>query len=136
MTDGGLRPLGLGELLDAAIKIYRARWRDLIKVTAVVTLPAVVVETLIRMSTGSGGLSGTNGSVFTSSTRAGSTDIQLHQVAVQLGGTLALTVVSIFATALAVGGVLRCVAGVYLGEEVGGASRSGSRWAVSARSCW
>jgi hypothetical protein len=119
MTDGGLRPLGLGELLDAAIKIYRARWRDLIKVTAVVTLPAVVVETLIRMSTGSGGLSGTNGSVFTSSTRAGSTNIQLHQVAVQLGGTLALTVVSIFATALAVGGVLRCVAGVYLGEEVG-----------------
>ncbi len=119
MTDGGLRPLGLGELLDAAIKIYRARWRDLIKVTAVVTLPAVVVETLIRMSTGSGGLSGTNGSVFTSSTRAGSTNIQLHQVAVQLGGTLALTVVSIFATALAVGGALRCVAGVYLGEEVG-----------------
>ncbi len=119
MTDGGLRPLGLGELLDAAIKIYRARWRDLIKVTAVVTLPAVVVETLIRMSTGSGGLSGTNGSVFTSSTRAGSSNIQLHQVAVQLGGTLALTVVSIFATALAVGGALRCVAGVYLGEEVG-----------------
>ena len=51
--------------------------------------------------------------------RAASTNIQLHQVAVQLGGTLALTVVSIFATALAVGGALRCVAGVYLGEEVG-----------------
>ena len=68
MTDGGLRPLGLGELLDAAIKIYRARWRDLLKVAAVVTLPAVVLETLIRMSTGASGLTGTNGSSFTSST--------------------------------------------------------------------
>ena len=118
-------PWAWGSFSTRPIKIYRARWRDLIKVTAVVTLPAVVVETLIRMSTGSGGLSGTNGSVFTSSTRAGSTNIQLHQVAVQLGGTLALTVVSIFATALAVGGALRCVAGVYLGEEVG--------WRVSLR---
>ena len=88
------------------------------------------------MSTGSGGLSGTNGSVFTSSTRAGSSNIQLHQVAVQLGGTLALTVVSIFATALAVGGRSGASPASTWARRWGGASRSASRWAASARSCW
>lgn len=125
MTDGGLRPLELGELLDAAFKIYRARWRDLMKVAAVFTIPSAILQTLIRMSTSSSSVPFFGGSSFTGPAAPGRTTVASHQVAVQLGGTIGLAVVSVIATSLALGGILRIVAGVYLGDEVS--------WRESAR---
>lgn len=45
-----LRPLGIGEILDAAINIYRNRFTTLVKVVAVVVLPVQVVSALVQIS--------------------------------------------------------------------------------------
>ena len=46
-----MRPLNLGETLDASIKIVRARWRVLAMVMVVVSLPIQLVDMLIIQST-------------------------------------------------------------------------------------
>ena len=49
----GLRPLGVGELLDASIKIYRSRARTLLAAVAVPVVPVVIFSVLVSASAGS-----------------------------------------------------------------------------------
>src|SRR4051794_32250406 len=46
-----MRPLNLGETLDASIKIVRARWKTLAMVMVVIALPVEIIEVLIVKST-------------------------------------------------------------------------------------
>jgi hypothetical protein len=46
-----MRPLNLGETLDASIKIVRSRWRTLALVMVVVSLPIQIIDVLIISST-------------------------------------------------------------------------------------
>ena len=46
----GLRPLGVGELLDAAFKIYRGRFKTLILAVAVPVIPVIVLSTILTIS--------------------------------------------------------------------------------------
>ena len=48
---GGLRPLGVGEILDNAIQLYRKNFRALLVMTAVVVVPLQVLSVLINLST-------------------------------------------------------------------------------------
>ena len=41
-----LRPLSLGEMLDAAIRLYYANWRTLLKTVVIVVVPAQILITL------------------------------------------------------------------------------------------
>lgn len=47
MTDQSLRPLGLGEIIDTAFKIYTRHWRTLMLLVAAVVVPAGIVSSLI-----------------------------------------------------------------------------------------
>ena len=47
---GRLRPLGVGEILDVAIKAYRARFATLVRAVAVLTVPVVVLDALVQIS--------------------------------------------------------------------------------------
>src|SRR4051812_38359580 len=46
-----MRPLNLGETLDASIKIVRARWKTLAMVMVVIALPLEIADVLIISST-------------------------------------------------------------------------------------
>ena len=50
MTTPALRPLGLGEILDLAIKIYRSHFLTLLKIVLVVLVPVQVLSSLITAS--------------------------------------------------------------------------------------
>ena len=50
MDPAGLRPLGVGEVLDVAIKIYRSRFSVLVKSVAVVLGPIFVLSAIVRLS--------------------------------------------------------------------------------------
>ncbi len=46
----GLRPLGVGELLDASIRIYKSRAKTLLAAVAIPVIPVVIFTTLITWS--------------------------------------------------------------------------------------
>ena len=50
MDPAGLRPLGVGEVLDVAIKIYRARFSVLVKSVAIVLGPVFALSAVVRLS--------------------------------------------------------------------------------------
>ena len=45
-----LRPRGIGEILDAGVALYRARFKQLVLTTAVVVLPLQALATLVTLS--------------------------------------------------------------------------------------
>ncbi len=47
MSNQSLRPLGLGEIIDTAFKIYTRHWRALLLLVAVVVIPAGIASFLI-----------------------------------------------------------------------------------------
>src|SRR5438445_11429251 len=49
-TPAQLRPLGIGEILDAGIKIYRSRFATMLKAVAVVIVPVQVLNVLVTLS--------------------------------------------------------------------------------------
>ena len=49
-TPAQLRPLGIGEILDAGIKIYRNKFATMLKAVAVVIVPVQVLNVLITLS--------------------------------------------------------------------------------------
>ena len=111
--DGMLRPLGIGEMLDASIKLYRARFRDMLIAAALVTAPAVILVALVQVSAG-------NPTALTQ------TDPETNLPEVDFGSlwiyiaSLSVTfVITLLANNLATAGVLRIISGTYLGEEIG-----------------
>ncbi|QYG92387.1 hypothetical protein HC251_07990 [Iamia sp. SCSIO 61187] len=106
-----LRPLGVGEMLDAGLKLFRARFRDMVVATTVVTFPAIVVQVLVQMSSGS------PDALLTTDEATGLETLDGSAVAVYLGGTLVSTMVLLIAANVALAGTMRMSIGVYLGEE-------------------
>ena len=131
MIEGGLRPLGFGELLDAAFKLYGRRWRELLKAVAVVAIPMAVLRALIQLSTSTtSSVTTFPGFGFGSTTSASSSAAAptAAELAASLGGSVALIVLSVVTASLAMAAALRIVAGVYLGDESG--------WKDSLRFAW
>lgn len=127
MSYGGLRPLSFGELIDAAIKVYGKRWRDLVKVVAVVAVPMLVLRVIVQLSTTPDAASSSSfgfGGLGTMS----STTISGADVAAQIGGAVLLVVMSVVTSALALGATLRIVAGEYLGDT--------ADWRQSLKFAW
>jgi len=50
MSASALRPLRIGEILDASIKIYQSNWRTLIGLAAIVVVPFEVLSGLVLLS--------------------------------------------------------------------------------------
>lgn len=111
MEAGALRPLDLGASLDAAIKIFRARFRPLVTVVFVTTVPVLVLSTLVQLSSGSA----------TSITKTDpGTNLPAFDgkgLALFLAGTGVVLVLAVVSGALATAGAFRIISGVYLGDE-------------------
>src|SRR5664279_3824995 len=109
---GGLRPLGVGEILDNTIQIYRKNFRALVIMAAVVVLPISFVSLIINLSSRPSHTA-TNttvgGFTFSSSSSDG------HDAAVRLTATIIVLLLSVVSGWLAVGACTRGVADAYIG---------------------
>lgn len=117
MDASRLRPLRVGEVLDAAINIYRQRWHELTRVVAVIVVPLAVVNVIVSLSATSS-FSSTSGSLsFSTGSVDGTTDSRTFDTGTfwtALAGILVVAVVSWLATQLATAACFEIVSGTYL----------------------
>lgn len=109
-----IRPLSLGEILDAAIKLVRRRLKSLVGAMLLITIPLQVVSTVIELSTTE--FCDARASIvedcFEGSRYATDT-------AAELGGLGAMLVLELLGFVLTQVVVFRILAAAYLGEEAG-----------------
>lgn len=111
MDPAGLRPLGIGEILDVAIKIYRARFSVLVRTVAVVLAPVFALSALIRISLPAG-------NDFVVESQPGATpEVDLDVFGPFLAGGLLIFVLYYLASQLATGACFKAVSGAYLDED-------------------
>jgi hypothetical protein len=110
MDAAALRPLGIGEILDAAIKIYRARFTTLLRAVVFVVAPVQVVAAVINASVALD---------RTTTVEPGTELPALHasDFWAFAAGTLVATVLVFIASQLASAASFKAISGVYLGEE-------------------
>jgi hypothetical protein len=95
-----LRPLGVGEILDLGIKIYRRRFGTLVRAVAVVVVPVAVVTAIVQ----------------TSITFQDGDTLDGGDAAAVIVGTLVVTVLTYLASQLATAASFEIVSGDYLEE--------------------
>jgi hypothetical protein len=114
MDPAGLRPLGIGEILDVGIKIYRARFGVLVKTVAVVLAPVYVLAALIRISIP------TDSEDLFQETQPGATpDFNFDELWPFIAGAVVILIISYIASQIATGACFKAVSGAYLDEEPG-----------------
>ncbi len=113
MDPAGLRPLGIGEILDAGIKIYRARVPVLVKSVAVVLGPVFALTAIIRISIPAGN------DLLQSSQPGATPDLNVDRLGAFLAGTALIGLLAFLASQLATGACFKAVSGVYLDEDPG-----------------
>jgi hypothetical protein len=104
-----LRPLQVGEILDAAIKVYRARFKTLVKTVAIVVAPVEVLALIVQISAPLDGFMETD---------AGGT--QSIDPAAVIGSVVAFLVVGVLgwlAAQFATAASLKVVSDSYLGQD-------------------
>jgi hypothetical protein len=110
-----MRPLNLGETLDASIKIVRRRWRTLALVMVVVSLPIQLLDLAIVSATTDTYQVGTSSfSADTSGTKTTYSDESAY-----VGGQIAIQVLSLIGYLLGTVACYRAIADTYLGGETG-----------------
>jgi hypothetical protein len=109
---GGLRPLGVGEILDNAIQVYRKNFRALLTMTAVAVVPLQVITILVNLSARSSHTqtTTTGGFSFSNTSTSGNNDVGVH-----LAAFVVVLMLTIVAGRLAVGACTRGIADAYLG---------------------
>ncbi|HUR22462.1 MAG TPA: glycerophosphoryl diester phosphodiesterase membrane domain-containing protein [Acidimicrobiales bacterium] len=108
MDPSGLRPLGVGEILDLAIKIYRARFADLVKVVAVAVAPIFLLGALVQLSASSDDLGRAPGEA---------TSLDFNEIWTFVAGVFLVAVLGFIASQLASAASFRIVSGTYLDER-------------------
>jgi hypothetical protein len=106
-----LRPLALGEQLDAAIQIYKARWKPMVKAAALVTGPVFIFQAFVQASAGDAN------SLTEVDPETGFVTTDGRALALFLAASLIGLVITFISTAIATAGVFRMVSGLYLGDE-------------------
>jgi hypothetical protein len=108
-----LRPRGVGEILDAAVALYRARFGALVRLTVLVVLPVQLLNVLITLSTRPDDvtLGATGPTPVYDSSRA---------FWVPLAGTVVMNLVLVLSTAFATAAVMQLVADTYLDGPTNG----------------
>ena len=109
MTATALRPLGIGEVLDTGIKIYRANAATLIKLVLVVVAPVTALTELVTASAESND-PGTTFDPLTGETVTGDNFWTL------VAATLVVALLGLVASVLATGACFKAVADAYLGH--------------------
>lgn len=113
MDAAALRPLGVGEVLDAAIRVYREKFLTMVKAVAIVVVPVQVLNVLVRLSLPTGT------TTTTSSSFNGATTTQVNRgdAATFVAGMLVLVVVGVVSSTLAQAACFKTVGDTYLGTE-------------------
>ena len=107
-----LRPRGIGEILDAAVALYRARFTRLVRVAAFVVVPVQVLSALVLLSA--------QPDRFTLNvTGTVSPQYDSSSAGVQLAAVVVVAIVSVLSTALIVAVCTRVVADAYIGRSSG-----------------
>ena len=106
-----LRPRGIGEILDAAAALYRARFGRLVKYAAIVVVPVQALLTIVLLSA--------QPSHF-NVTLNGSATPQFDSGNAQLGATFVVLVVGVLTHAFVVAVTTRIVANQYVDHEEAG----------------
>jgi hypothetical protein len=105
----------VGEVLDAAIKIYRSNAADLMKAVLLVVAPVQVLSALVRIS-------GTSSDILhttSSGLPGGPTSVEFDAPALigLVVATVAVILLTVVAWQLATGAALKAVSGAYLGDR-------------------
>ncbi|HEY5273778.1 MAG TPA: hypothetical protein VIJ34_11160 [Acidimicrobiales bacterium] len=114
MNSAELRPLGVGEKIDLAIKICRSRYMTLVRIVAVVVIPCQVLALIIRLST-----------VQTTPALVGT---QRTADWASVAGSLVSEILVVVAGQLASAACLKSVSGAYLGGD--------ASWKESLQFAW
>jgi hypothetical protein len=107
----GLRPLGVGEVLDVAIKIYRARFGVMVKAVLAVLAPVFALSALIRISIPGGD------NLFEETQPGATPEFDTDQFWAFLAGTLVIAILAYIASQVATGACFKSVSGAYLDEN-------------------
>jgi hypothetical protein len=111
-----LRPLGVGEILDVAIKACRARFATLVKAMVVVIAPVIALDAVMQLSLLSDSTEVvTDPSGFGDPTMAPTVD--LGDLRAILAGTLLVFLLYVLVSALATAAGFKVVSGAYVGGE-------------------
>jgi hypothetical protein len=109
MTTTALRPLGIGEVLDTGIKIYRANAATLIKLVLVIVAPVTALGEIVTASADSND-PGTTFDTVTGETVTGDNFWTI------LAAALVVALLGLVASVLATGACFKAVADAYLGR--------------------
>lgn len=101
-----LRPLGVGEILDAGIKVYRNKFGTMLKAVAIVVVPVQVLNVLVQLSLPDSTTTGTG--TATTSDGSGWAGI---------AALVLILVISIVSSTLAEAACLKAVSDTYLGTD-------------------
>jgi hypothetical protein len=107
-----LRPLGIGEVLDVALKIVWRNAGTLVRVVVFVVFPVEVLSALVTASAAPGSLN--SGSRFGSGSSSSASDARAFAAA-----TVVVLVLGVLSSTLASGACYRAIASAYLGERTG-----------------
>jgi hypothetical protein len=111
MDPAGLRPLGIGEIFDVGIKIYRARFGVLVRAVAIVLAPVFAISALIRISFPAG-------DDLLQETQPGATpEFNVDEFWPFIAGTLLIVILAYLASQIATGACFKAISGAYLDEE-------------------
>ena len=115
-----LRPRGIGEILDAAVSLYRARFGLLVRYAAIVVVPVQLLLTVVLLSA-----QPDNYRVSVT----GNATPEFHSSRAQLGATIVVLVVGWLTNALVIAMTTRIVANAYIGHDETGseAARTAAR---------
>ena len=112
-TPTQLRPLGIGEVLDVALKIVWRNAGTLIRVVVFVVFPVQVISALVTASAAPSRLNTGTGTFGGSGTLSG------NEVGAVVAAVVVVLVLSLLSATLASGACFRAVASAYLGERTG-----------------
>src|SRR4249920_3714373 len=113
-----MRPRGIGEILDAAVSLYRARFGQLVRYAAIVVVPVQLLLTIVLLSA-----QPDNYSVSVS----GNATPQFNSGGAQLGATIVVLIAGWLTHAFVAAVTTRIVANAYVGH-----GEEGSQAALTA----
>jgi hypothetical protein len=116
MSAPGLRPLRVGEILDAGIKVYLRNARTLMGLTALVVVPFQALSAVVLLSAVSRASEVPRGSLSFGST---STARSASAHATSLGANAIVEVTSLIVTVLVTAACVKAVSDIYLDQPAG-----------------
>jgi hypothetical protein len=110
-----LHPMGIGEILDVAIKLYRRNAWTLIRIVLVIVVPVTIVANLIQVSATPNELTPHFG--VTGFTGSNDTTVTAHQAVTLVVGVLVALALTWIGSLVATGATFKALAESFLGEQ-------------------